>query len=224
MSVNIALDGPSGAGKSSLAKRLAAELGYFYVDTGALYRTVGLYVLRHNIPQNDAAAVEKALKDIHVRFNFVDGVQHVYLNGEDVTGEIRTQPVSMAASVTSAIPAVRAFLLGLQRDIAAENNVIMDGRDIGTVILPNAQVKFFVTVSVEERARRRFAELKEKGLEQDGAYERILAEIAERDKNDSTRASAPLKKADDAVDLDNSGDFEETVAKALAVIREKTNV
>ncbi len=221
MSVNIAIDGPSGAGKSTLSDRLAAELGFLHLDTGALYRTVAVYFLKKKIPVSDKKAVLAALPDIRVTLSYVNQKQHVFLNGEDVTDRIRTQEVSMAASAVSAVPEVRAFLLALQRDLAEKHDVIMDGRDIGTVILPNAQVKFFVTVSPEVRARRRFEELKAKGLEQDGAYERILAEIIKRDRDDSSRAACPLKPAADAVFLDNSYDFEATVSEALQIIRSR---
>lgn len=221
MSVNIAIDGPSGAGKSTLSDRLAAELGFLHLDTGALYRTVAVYFLERKIPISDKEAVLAALPDIQVTLTYVDQKQRVFLKGEDVTDRIRTQEVSMAASAVSAIPEVRAFLLALQQDLAKKHDVIMDGRDIGTVILPKAQVKFFVTVSPETRAKRRFEELKARGLESDGAYDRILKEIIKRDQDDSSRATCPLKPAEDAIFLNNSCNFEETVSEALKIIRSR---
>lgn len=208
--INIAIDGPSGAGKSSVAKAAAKQLGFIYVDTGALYRSIGVNALKHSINPADAEKVTALLSETHLELKYIDGTQKVFLNGEDVSEEIRLPESSMAASKVSAIPEVRAFLLDLQRNIAAENNVIMDGRDIGTVILPNARYKFFLTASPEVRADRRFKELKEKGL--DVNYDDILKDIIERDYNDSHRAVAPLKQADDAVLIDSSNmSFEESV-------------
>ncbi len=218
--INIALDGPSGAGKSTLAKALAAKLGYIYTDTGAMYRTIGLAVKRMNISPEDTDAVIALLPSVKISLRFENGEQKIYLGDEDVGGLIRTNEISAYASKVSAIPAVRAHLLDLQRAIAAENNVIMDGRDIGTVILPNADVKFFVTVSDKERARRRYKELIAKGevtTEQE-VYEAMKA----RDLLDSTREVAPAVPAEDAIFLDNSGDFDEVIANALSIIREKT--
>lgn len=216
--INIALDGPSGAGKSTLAKALAKRLGYIYTDTGALYRTVALAVVKAGISPKDTAGVIGLLPSLSISMGYENGEQRIYLFGEAVGNTIRTNEISSAASAVSAIPEVRAFLLDLQRDIARKNNVIMDGRDIGTVILPNADVKFFVTVSDEERARRRHAELTARG--ETITLEEVKRTMAERDRNDSTRAVAPAVPADDAVFLDNSGAFEETVEKALAVIGE----
>jgi cytidylate kinase len=187
--IQIAIDGPSGAGKSTVAKALAAKLGIVYVDTGALYRTVGYYVRSQNVDPKNAEAVEALLPKVQIDLRYENGIQRVYLNGEDLGDAIRTPEMSMYASAVSAIPAVRAFLLDTQRDIAAKNSVIMDGRDIGTVILPNADVKIFLTASNECRAQRRCDELKAKGIET--SYEEVLADMIERDRNDSTRAVAP---------------------------------
>lgn len=216
----IAIDGPSGAGKSTLAKSLAAKLGFIYVDTGALYRSIGLYMETNGIDPKNADAVVAALPNIALALEYHDGAQVVLLNGENVGDRIRTPQISMYASAVSAIPAVRTFLLDTQRNIAAKNNVIMDGRDIGTVILPNADVKIFLISSFETRARRRVKELLEKGME--ASYEEVLADMIERDKNDSSRAVAPLVPAEDAVHLDNSElTLEGTVDAALAIIRGK---
>ncbi|MBO7740833.1 MAG: (d)CMP kinase [Clostridia bacterium] len=219
----IAIDGPSGAGKSTLAKILAAKLGFIYVDTGALYRSIGLYMEMNGIDPKDADAVVAALPNITLALEYHDGSQVVLLNGENVGDRIRTPQISMYASSVSAIPAVRAFLLDTQRNIAAKNNVIMDGRDIGTVILPNANVKIFLVSSFETRARRRVKELLEKGIE--ASYDEVLADMIARDKNDSSRAVAPLVPAEDAVHLDNSElTLEGTVDAALAIIRGKCDL
>lgn len=199
----IAIDGPGGAGKSSVAKAVAAALHITYVDTGALYRTIGLYVKEHDVNPNDAAAVVTLLPEMKIELTHLDGVQCILLNGRNVGDEIRTQEISMYASAVSAIPAVRDFLLATQRDIAEKQSVIMDGRDIGTVIFPDAEVKIFLTASAENRAERRYKELRERGVDAD--YRIILEEIKTRDHNDSTRSVAPLKQADDAVLLDNTG-------------------
>ncbi len=202
--INIAIDGPSGAGKSTISRRLASEFGYVYIDTGALYRAVGLYAFRNGIDSKNAEAVAGTLDKIEISFTHDEnGVQRVYLNGEDVSADIRQHEISMYASNVSAIPSVRAFLLELQRSIAEKQNVVMDGRDIGTVILPNAQVKLFLTATCEDRARRRYEELVSRGQEVD--YEKVLADMRERDENDSKRAAAPLKQADDAVLVDTTG-------------------
>ena len=219
----IAIDGPSGAGKSTLAKILAAKLGFIYVDTGALYRSIGLYMEMNGIDPKNSEAVVAALPDITLALEYHDGSQVVLLNGENVGDRIRTPQISMYASAVSAIPAVRSFLLDTQRNIAATQNVIMDGRDIGTVILPNANVKIFLVSSFETRAKRRVKELLEKGIE--ASYDEVLADMIERDKNDSSRAVAPLVPADDAVHLDNSElTLEGTVEAALAIIREKCDL
>ncbi len=217
--MNIALDGPSGAGKSTLAKALAKKLGYIYTDTGAMYRTIGLAVKRLDIEPTDTNAVVSALSDIKIALRFENGEQNIYLDEENVGALIRTNEISAYASKVSAIPAVRAHLLDLQRDIAAKNNVIMDGRDIGTVILPNAQVKFFVTVSDAERARRRYKELIAKG--ENTTLEEVAKMMAERDHADATREVAPAIPAEDAIFLDNSGDFDAVIDLAIAIIREK---
>jgi len=219
----VAIDGPSGAGKSSIAKALAKKLNIIYVDTGAIYRTVGLYVYRHNVDSKDEYSIIAMLSDISVSLDYVDGVQHIFLNGEDVSDLIRTETISRYASDVSAIPEVRAFLLNLQRDMAKENSVIMDGRDIGTVVLPDAEVKIFLTASAEVRARRRFKELTEKG--ETVTFDEVLAAIITRDRNDSSRATAPLKAADDAVILDNSDiNAAETLDRVIDIIRSKTAV
>ena len=219
--IAIAIDGPSGAGKSSIAKALAKSLNIIYVDTGAIYRTVGLYVYRNGVESKDKEKIISMLPDISVKLAYIDGAQHIFLNGEDVSGLIRTETISRYASDVSAIPEVRAFLLSLQRDMAKETSVIMDGRDIGTVVLPDAEVKIFMTASAEVRARRRYKELIEKG--ESVVYEDVLAAIITRDTNDSTRATAPLKAADDAVILDNSEiNAEETLNRVIDIIRSKT--
>lgn len=202
MSVNIAIDGPAGAGKSSVAKLVSAKLGYVYVDTGALYRTVGLYSIRKGIDTKDPSAVAATLPSIDVKLGFVDGSQRVYLNGEDVSEAIRTPEASMGASDVSAVPEVRAFLFDLQRDIAKNNNCIMDGRDIGTVVLPDADIKIFLTASPESRAQRRYKEMIEKG--ETVSFDDVLEDINKRDYQDSHRAIAPLKQAEDAILVDNS--------------------
>jgi len=221
--IKIALDGPSGAGKSTVAKALAKRLSIVYVDTGALYRSIGLYIQRLGIDRTDKEKIVAQLKNITLSLTYKDGVQSVILNGEDVSGLIRTGEIAMYASSVSAIPEVRAFLLDTQRDIAKKNSVVMDGRDIGTVILPDAEVKIFMVASPEARAKRRYLELMEKG--EGCTYESVLADIMERDKNDSTRAVAPAIPADDAVFLDNSDlDIEGTVNKAIEIISSKVNL
>ena len=200
--INIAIDGPAGAGKSTVAKAVAKKLGFIYVDTGALYRSIGVNALRHSVATDDSEAVVSLLPETNVELKYIDGNQRVFLNGEDVSDEIRLPEASMAASNVSAIPEVRAFLLDLQRDMAKKNNVVMDGRDIGTVILPDAQYKFFLTATAEVRAERRYKELQEKGITVD--FNELLEEIKQRDYNDSHRATAPLKQADDAVYVDSS--------------------
>lgn len=213
----IAIDGPAGAGKSTIARKTAQNLGYIYVDTGALYRAIGLYMMRHGVSMEDAAAITKDLNAIRVELRYVQGEQRVYLNEEDVSEAIRTPEASMAASSVSAVPAVRAFLLELQRDLARRNNVIMDGRDIGTVVLPNADVKIFLTATAEDRARRRHAQLLENGMSVD--FNQLLEEIKQRDYNDSNRAIAPLKQAEDALLIDTSGNtLEESIELLQAVI------
>lgn len=201
--IAIAIDGPSGAGKSTLARMAATRYGFIYVDTGALYRTVGLYTLRSGVGTRDVDGVSALLGGIHIEMRYDgDGVQRMFLNGEDVTDLIRTPEVSMAASDVSALPPVRAFLLETQRDMAKKHDVVMDGRDIGTVVLPEAQIKIFLTASARERARRRFRELRERGVETD--FETVLQDIELRDRNDSSREIAPLRPAPDAVICDTT--------------------
>ena len=219
--IQIAIDGPSGAGKSSVAKAVAARLGIVYVDTGALYRTVGYYVRAQGVTREDSDGIVNCLPQISIEVRYENGAQHVYLNGEDLGDRIREPEISMYASAVSAVPAVRSFLLDTQRDIAAKNSVIMDGRDIGTVILPNADVKIFMTASDEARAKRRTLELQAKGM--DVRYEDVLREMRERDHNDSTREVAPAVAADDAVLLDNSGmTVEESADAVIALVKQKT--
>lgn len=216
----IAIDGPAGAGKSTMAKRLAAELGYIYVDTGALYRAIGYFTLLKGVDVRDEPSVVGLLAGMKVDLRFVDMEQRVFLNDVDVTSKIRTEAVSMAASAVSALPPVRAFLLELQRNLARHNNVVMDGRDIGTVVLPDADVKLFLTASPEDRARRRYEELIHKGISAD--YEAVLADLISRDYDDSHRAIAPLKPADDAVLVDTTGNtVEQSVALLTEIVKEK---
>ena len=218
--IRIALDGPSGAGKSTVAKAVAKKLGIIYVDTGALYRAIGLYVQRQGVDKSDNEKIISMLGDIKVDLAFNDGVQTVLLNGEDVGGFIRTGEIAMYASAVSAIPEVRAFLLETQRKIARENSVIMDGRDIGTVIIPDANVKIYLVASAKARAERRYKELIAKG--EDTTLEKVLADIKLRDKNDSTRAVAPAVKAKDAIKLDNSKlDQDQTIEKVLEIVKKK---
>jgi cytidylate kinase len=220
--ISIAIDGPAGAGKSTIARKVAADLCYLYIDTGALYRTIGLYALRSGVSPTDREAVAALLPEIRVNLAHADGVQQVFLNGENVSEEIRRPEMSMAASGVSAQPEVRAFLLELQRQLARENNVLMDGRDIGTVVLPNAQVKIFLTASPEKRADRRYKEQLEKG-DRSQTYEQVLADIIQRDYNDSHRAIAPLRQADDAVLADTSDlTLDESIELIKTIIRSKT--
>ena len=219
--ISIAIDGPSGAGKSTLAKSLAEKLGYLYVDTGAIYRTIGLYMYEADIDPKDEAAVMAALPDVEIRLSHgEDGLQRMSLNDCDVTEAIRLPHVSMCASAVSAHPGVRAFLLEMQRELARTNNVIMDGRDIGTVVLPDAQVKIFLTASAEARAQRRMKELEQRGTPQ--PFEEVLQDIQQRDYNDSHRAAAPLRPAEDAVTVDTSGNtLEQSVALLKALVEER---
>ena len=217
---HIAIDGPGGAGKSSIAKAVAKKLDILYVDTGALYRTVGLFVKQNGVDPKNAEAVGALLPSLSIVVKYEDGAQVVYLNGRNYGDAIRTPEMSMYASAVSAIPAVRAFLLETQKEIARHNSVIMDGRDIGTVILPDAKVKIFMTASPECRAMRRYNELIAKG--QNVKYEDVLAEMNSRDNADSSREIAPTKAADDAVLLDNSElDFDQSVDAVIAIVREK---
>lgn len=215
--INIAIDGPAGAGKSTIAKMVSAKLGYIYVDTGALYRTIALYITENNIPDDE---IVKSLEGAEVSLKFIDGAQRVYLGDRDVSDLIRTPEISMAASKVSTIPAVRDYLFEMQKKIARENNVIMDGRDIGTVVLPDAQVKIFLTASAEERASRRYKELSDKpGCP---CYEEILSDIIERDRNDMNRKTAPLRQAEDAVLVDTTNlGLEESAEEISRIISEK---
>lgn len=217
---NIAIDGPSGAGKSTAAKQIAKNLGFVYVDTGALYRSIGYFVLRNGKNPADPADVVPMLKNLSLSFHDVAGEQRVLVNGEDVSDHIRTPEVSMAAAAVSPIPEVRAFLMNTQREIAQKENIVMDGRDVGTVILPDADLKIFLTASEEVRAKRRFSELSAKGF--DGTYESVLADVHQRDYKDTHRSVSPLKKADDALLFDNSDyDEEKTVLLITNLIRKK---
>jgi len=218
--ISVAIDGPSGAGKSSIARRVAARLGYTYVDTGALYRAIGLFAHRNGIDDTDEAALAPRLGEIKVELFYRDGKQHVVLNGEDVSEDIRKPEMSMAASNVSALPAVRAFLLDLQRQMARNYNVIMDGRDIGTVVLPHADVKIFLTASAEDRAMRRYKEFLGRG--ENISYEEVLEEINRRDYNDSHREIAPLRPAEDAILLDTTGNtLEQSLDLVERTIRER---
>lgn len=219
----IAIDGPAGAGKSTIAKALAARLHYIYIDTGAMYRAIGLFALRSGVSGEDREGVAALLPEIRLELCFQDGAQHILLNGEDVSQAIRTPQASAYASLVSAIPAVRSFLLDYQRSFARSNSVIMDGRDIGTVVLPQADCKIFLTAGSEARARRRFAELQAKGDET--PYEEVLAAIRQRDRQDSSREAAPLKAAEDAVVVDTTAcTLEESIEKVYAVAKEKLHV
>ncbi len=216
---SIAIDGPSGAGKSTIAKAVASELSFLYVDTGAIYRTVGLCVCRKGLDATDPEAVASVLTDIDVRMGYgEDGLQRMYLNGEDVTDAIREHKISDYASKVSAVPAVRAFLLEMQRKLARENHVIMDGRDIGTVVLPDADLKIFLTADAEDRAMRRFRELQQRGQTAD--YDTVLRDVLQRDKQDTERAVAPLRQAENAVLADTTGiDLEESKKLVRALIK-----
>ena len=221
--VNVAMDGPVGAGKSTVAREAAKRLGFIYVDTGALYRACGLYCRRNSIAitaENNGLIGDTLNERVNLEIKLNEGVQHVFLNGEDVSEEIRLPDISMAASEVSALPSVRRYLLETQRRVARENNVIMDGRDIGTVILPDADVKIFITAKAEIRAKRRYDELVGKGVET--TFEEVLSDLNKRDYNDSHRAEAPLKQADDAVLLDTSElDFEGTVERVIALVNNR---
>ena len=212
--INVAVDGPAGAGKSSIAKAVAEEIGFIYVDTGALYRSVALYALENDLDNDSLIA---SLYKINIRLEFINGSQHVILNEDDVSDKIRTSDVSMNASKVSALPEVRKYLFDLQKKIAAENNIIMDGRDIGTVVLPDADLKVFLTASAEESANRRFLEVRDSNI----TYEKVLEEIKQRDYNDMHRDISPLRQADDAVLLDTTGmTIDEVKNKLKAMIAE----
>ncbi len=218
---SVAIDGPSGAGKSTMARAAAQKFGFVYVDTGAIYRSVGLFALRNGVDSKDEAGVAALLPQMQIEMRYgPDGVQHMILNGEDVSEDIRLPQVSIYASDVSAMPPVRAFLLEMQRDMARRHDVIMDGRDIGTVVLPDASVKIFLTASPEERARRRYEELQAKGV--DTSFDEVLRDIQYRDENDSCRALAPLKPAEDAVRLDTTGnELETSIQQISEIIQEK---
>lgn len=219
--ISIAIDGPAGAGKSSICRRLAEELHYLHVDTGAIYRAVGLYMLRRHKNPADPAEVLPLLPQVKIDLQFVEGEQRILLNGEDVSEAIRLPEASAAASAVSALPEVRAYLLEQQRSLARQYDVIMDGRDIGTVVLPHATIKIYLTAAPEERARRRWLQQRSKGIGE--SYEEVLAAVKKRDYDDSHRAAAPLCRAEDAWLCDSTHlDFEETVAAMLAYIRQKT--
>ena len=216
---SIAIDGPAGAGKSTIARQAADRLGFVYVDTGAIYRTIGYAAISAGIDPADRAAVEKLLPGLKIRMDWVEGVQHMFLNETDVSGEIRTPEVSKSASNVAAIPMVRDFLLDMQRNVARVRSVIMDGRDIGTVVLPDADVKIYLFASVEVRAKRRWLELKGK------TFEEVLKDVAERDERDMNRKIAPLRAAEDAVRLDTSDlNLEESIDAVLEIIRKKLSL
>ena len=216
----IAIDGPSGAGKSTISKILAKELGFIYVDTGAIYRTVGIYTYRKGVDPTDAEKVSALLPEIDIVIKHINGAQRIFLNGEDVSEKIREHIISKYASDVSAIPEVRKFLLNTQREFAEKYNVIMDGRDIGTVVLPDAKIKIFLTATDEDRAKRRFEELRAKG--QDVPFEKVLSDMRERDKNDSSRATAPLMAAEDAIVADTTGNtLEQSIAQLKEIISER---
>lgn len=218
--INVAIDGPAGAGKSTISRAAAKEMGYIYIDTGALYRTVGLNAMRQGADVNDADSVIATItEDLKVELRFIDGEQRMFLNGEDVSDKIRTPEASSAASKVSAVPEVRKYLFDLQKDLAKNNNCIMDGRDIGTVVLPDAKVKIFLTASPEARAKRRYKELIEKGMEVN--YDDVLADMIKRDYDDSHRAIAPLKQADDAVLADTSDlDLQQSIQLIIKIIKD----
>ena len=219
--ISIAIDGPSGAGKSTISRKAAEKFGFIYVDTGAIYRTIGLATKIRGVSLDDTAAVIELLPTLEIELKYNDaGEQHMYLDGTDVSRDIRLPEVSMLASKVSAIPAVREFLVDMQRGMAEKYDVIMDGRDIGTVILPNADLKIFLTADVRDRARRRYEELRAKGMEK--PFDEVLAEMEKRDEQDTQRAAAPLKAADDAVLLDTSGNtLEESIDEVCRLISEK---
>ncbi len=220
--ISIAIDGPSGAGKSTISRKAAEKFGFIYVDTGAIYRTIGLATKIRGVSLDDTAAVVALLPTLEIELKYNDaGEQHMYLDGNDVSRDIRLPEVSMLASKVSAIPEVREFLVDMQRGMAEKYDVIMDGRDIGTVILPNADLKIFLTADVRDRARRRYEELRTKGMEK--PFDEVLAEMEKRDEQDTQRAAAPLKAADDAVLLDTSGNtLEESIDEVCRLISEKT--
>lgn len=211
--MQIAIDGPAGAGKSTISKFVATEMGFLYIDTGAMYRAIGYKALKNNIELDNDKMLDAMAKESNVELKITDHGQSIYIDGEDVTGKIRTPEVSMAASKVSAVGGVRRTLVDLQRKIAGSNNVIMDGRDIGTVVLPDAEIKIFLTASAEDRAMRRYLELKEKGMET--SYQEVLEDMQTRDYQDSHRAESPLRAADDATVIDTSG---QTLGESVQLI------
>lgn len=218
--IAIAIDGPAGAGKSTISKQIASELGFLYIDTGALYRTVGIFMIQKFGTAMTAEQIAGAVGECKIRMAVQEGKQRIYLDGQEVSDNIRTPEASMAASTVSAVPAVRAYLLELQRQTARENNVIMDGRDIGSVVLPDAQIKIFLTASPEERAGRRFRELEQKGMTV--TFEEVLRDVIQRDTQDASRPVSPLKQTKDAILLDTTGNsFEESLAMLRQLIRGK---
>ena len=221
--VNIAIDGPAGAGKSTVARSISKTMGIIYLDTGAMYRTVALKALNSGLDTKNEESIASLVEDIDIKIRYRDGEQRIFLDGKDVSELIRTPGVSRGASDVSAIPAVRIKLVELQRSIAEENDVVMDGRDIGTYVLPNARYKFFLTASLEERAKRRYNELLAKGME-DSTLDEVMKDISYRDKNDSSRAFAPLSKAEDAVEIDTTGmNRQEVVEKVLSYLNKYTD-
>lgn len=218
--ISIAIDGPVGAGKSTIAKEVAKRLGYIYVDTGALYRTVALYLMRQGVNIQDEAQVQAALPQITVEIQYRYGEQQVLLNGENVTGQIRGEEISQMAASVSALPCVRSFLLGMQRELAEKDNIVMDGRDIGTVVLPHAQIKIFLTASAVQRAKRRYEEYREKGIACD--YDEILSSVMERDLKDTTRSVSPLKQAADAELIDTTyNTLEQSIVEITAYVNKR---
>ena len=216
--ISVAIDGPAGAGKSSISRKVSGELGFIYVDTGALYRSIAYTLNAKGITTEEIDKIEATLKETRIDIKFIDGEQHVMVNDQDVSSEIRTAEISMLASAFSALPIVREYLLGLQRRMAEENNVIMDGRDIGTVVLPNATVKIFLTADPEDRAKRRYDEMIEKGMTAN--YEEVLEDIKKRDYNDSHRSVAPLKPAEDSIVVNTTGNtFEQSVEQLANIIK-----
>lgn len=218
--ISVAIDGPAGAGKSTIARKLSECFGFIYVDTGALYRTIALNILSHAIKPEEHAKIAALLKDTKIDIVFLQGEQRVLLNGNDVSDKIRTPEVSMMASTSSALPQVRAFLLEIQRELARKNNVVMDGRDIGTVVLPDANIKIFLTADPEIRARRRYDEMIDKGM--DVSFDEVLQDMITRDHNDSTRAVAPLKPAEDSILANTSGcTLEESIEMLVNIVRDR---
>ena len=216
--ISVAIDGPAGAGKSSISRKVSGELGFIYVDTGALYRSIAYTLNAKGITTEEIDKIEATLKETRIDIKFIDGEQHVMVNDQDVSSEIRTAEISMLASAFSALPIVREYLLGLQRRMAEENNVIMDGRDIGTVVLPNATVKIFLTADPEDRAKRRYDEMIEKGMTAN--YDDVLEDIKKRDYNDSHRPVAPLKPAEDSIVVNTTGNtFEQSVEQLANIIK-----